>query len=77
VAVFAGCAAPNELCSARGGVLVPGANGESWDSEAQRRAAIAIECDAQEILGRISNVAIPGTDSTALHNKPMETPAST
>ena len=72
LSVLAGCAEPNELCAARGGVLVPNTSSESWDSAGQRRAAVAIECDAQEILSRISTVAIPGTDVTALHNRERE-----
>jgi hypothetical protein len=72
LAVLVGCAAPNELCAARGGVLVAEANKEPWDSEAQRRAAVAIECDAQEILSRISTAAISGSDLTALDNRVRE-----
>jgi hypothetical protein len=71
LALVAGCAAPNELCAARGGALVPDANNEAWDSEAQRRAAVAIECDAQEIQSRISS-AVGESDLTAMGSRARE-----
>src|SRR6185503_21114365 len=69
LALLAGCAAPNEVCATRGGFLVSSAYSESWDSEGQRRAAIAIECDAQEIRYRISTVDSSAADVTALDNR--------
>lgn len=74
VAVLSGCAEPNpnEICEGRGGLLVPSANNEPWDSEAQRRAAVAIECDAQEILHRVLTAGISETDVTALRNRESE-----
>jgi hypothetical protein len=73
LAVLSGCAQQtNEICEGRGGVIEPAANSEQWDSEAQRRAAIAIECDAQEILNRLSAVTIPQSEFTVLHDRGQE-----
>jgi hypothetical protein len=74
LAILAGCAESNpyQVCEGRVGLFSAQANDQPWDSEAQRRAAVAIECDAHEIQGRISTAPLTGLDFTALYNRKRE-----
>jgi hypothetical protein len=67
--VLSGCLDSKEQ-RCEGGVDPSAARGqESWPSEGQKRAAAAIECDASQIMGRISGSGLPQPEISALHDR--------
>jgi hypothetical protein len=68
LALLAGCEQLRESCDGRGPPIEATIEG----SDAQQRAAWAIDCDAHEIMNRVSSVPAASTDVTALHNRTRE-----
>jgi hypothetical protein len=57
------------LCDERTGLSLRDAEADSWDSLAQRRAAAAIQCDAYEIMLRVSSLGTSAAEVSRLHDQ--------